>query len=140
MSDPARTLLEKLEDKEDAKTKAELAEETGKSTRQIGRLLDELEDAQLINKQKRQKEGPGRLAWEYWKAITPNVEDIELSEGDLTEWLTVLPDIEKTISDISDTGLELTKIKRKKIEASESNVQNVQNSEKEGSVTDLKKW
>jgi len=110
---PAKELLDILPNKsENAKTKAELAEETGYSTMHVKRLLEELEEAELINKQKRQKEGVGRLAYEYWRAKLPGVDDIKL------------------ISNISniDFGLCGSKIFSNENEEGKNDVRNVNNS------------
>lgn len=113
-SEPAKTLLNVLTaDKYEAKTTAELAEEIGKSTRQVNRLLTELEDAQLINKRKRQAEGPGRLAWEYWRTTIPSTEDIKLNVGNLGHYGHAFSSEEN---------------KKNKNEASSKCVQNVPNS------------
>ena len=62
---------------EQALTHAEIAEKTGFSTRYVSDLCAELLNEGLINARKRTREGPGRNAWEYWKAKTPSIEDIK---------------------------------------------------------------
>jgi len=113
VSAPAKRLLNALpEDPEDAKTKSELAEETGYSTQHIGRLLEELEEAQLINMRKRSREGPGRLSWEYWRAKIPGVEEIKLILNIMNMQHQISP---KKFNSISN-------------QEAENHVQNVQNS------------
>ncbi|NIQ04714.1 MAG: hypothetical protein GWO20_02975, partial [Candidatus Korarchaeota archaeon] len=111
VSEPAEKLLSRLESNPDhAKTKAELAEQMGYSTRHIGRIIEELDEAQLINQRKRQKEGPGRLAWEYWKTKTPGINKVKL------------------ISDISDPLFEGSEKKNSESKTPKKRVKNVRNS------------
>lgn len=85
VGESALTILEHLEDDiELAKTHTELAEETGKSTRQIEYLCEELLNEGLVNRQKRGKER-GRPAWEYWKAKISTIEDVKLVTEDVVK-------------------------------------------------------
>lgn len=83
VSKSAITVLEKLpSNREEAKTHAEISEELPLSTRWIQNLCDELLEEGLINAIKRTREGPGRQAWEYWKASLPTIEDVEIESHD----------------------------------------------------------
>ena len=80
VSSSARKLLELIpKEMELAVTHAELAEKTGYSTKWISTLCNELLDAGLINRKKREKEGKGRNEWEYWRAELPSINAIEIT-------------------------------------------------------------
>jgi len=68
------------EDPENALTHAELAEKTGWSTQYISQLCGELLNEDLVNMRKRTREGPGRNAWEYWRAEIPSIEEIKIAK------------------------------------------------------------
>ena len=74
----------------DARTHAELAEELMMSTMTIRRACQELSERGLVSSAKREREGPGRNAWEYWRARLPSVKFAEIvrTEGEAT----VIPD------------------------------------------------
>ena len=68
-------------DRFEAKTHAELAEELMMSTSTIGRACQELSDRGLISSAKREREGPGRHAWEFWRTAQDSVMFAEIGEG-----------------------------------------------------------
>jgi len=99
----ALTVLDCFEEDMDlAKTHAELAEETGKGTRQIENLCEELLNEGLVNRQKRARER-GRPAWEYWKTKMQTIEDVCIINGEKIEQ--ILNDVShKTILRNSEMG------------------------------------
>jgi len=77
VSKPVKKVLDILpEEEEYAITKAEIAGEIGYTTTHTGRLLEELEEAELINSKKQEH---GRV-WVFWKAKMPSIEDIKIQE------------------------------------------------------------
>jgi hypothetical protein len=93
VSDAAMKVLTELsDDPERGLTHAELSELLPYSTKWIGKKCQELQDAQLINAQKRRKEGRGRNEWEYWRAPTQSIEDMELIPGE------VIKELRKSVS------------------------------------------
>lgn len=76
-STPAQTVLDHLSlTRDNAKTKATLSDETGYSTKHLGRLLEELSEAELINAERVQ----GSKAYRYWKAMIPTVDQIDIKD------------------------------------------------------------
>jgi predicted transcriptional regulator len=81
VSRTAQKILEILsENPEEAKTREELAEETGLSTERVREILNELAEAHLINKRNRERDGRGRRSKEYWKIKIPALEAIRIGE------------------------------------------------------------
>jgi len=92
VSNSALNVLDTLSDSpENAKTHSEISETLPVSTRWVRNLCDELLNEGLVNSRKRSKEGAGRLAWEYWKAELPTVENINILD-DVAWWRSYLED------------------------------------------------
>ncbi len=70
-------------ERDGAVTHAELSMKSGRSTQWISRICQELLDANLVNREKRSKEGRGRSEWEYWRVRKSSAEDIKV-EGVVT--------------------------------------------------------
>ena len=68
-------------DRFEAKTHAELAEALMMSTSTIGRACQELSERGLVSSAKRDREGPGRHAWEYWRTAQDSVMFAEIGDG-----------------------------------------------------------
>jgi len=62
----------------EAKTHAEMSEGLRMSTTTVRRACMELGERGLANSAKREQEGPGRNAWEYWRTALPSVKFAEI--------------------------------------------------------------
>jgi len=69
------------ENRSEAMTHSELAQSSSFSTRWVEKLCEDLHNEGLVNRQKRSGRGAGRLAWEYWKANVPSIEDVAIIEN-----------------------------------------------------------
>jgi len=121
VSRSALTIMENLsENPEDAKTHAEISAVIPVSTRWIRNLCDELLNEGLINARKRSREGPGRHAWEYWKAHLPTIDDVEIDEEDnlgisevppdsrilLPEASSKIPKLETPLTNVNESSIQ----------------------------------
>lgn len=111
VSPSALSVLDALPEKpENALTRSELTDHVPLSSRQIGNLCDELLEEGVINSRKRSQEGPGRNAWEYWRANTPSVSDIRiLDESPLLDMVRYIDEEYGAFMEIRKSPLRLKK-------------------------------